>query len=173
MARCLSHLKKFNFQYHISINPNLEISYDNHIILISSPDPFWIELVRCSFSAIDGASWTTILPFFLYRLQVQYRFKGPFLSTAHIFLKFDGVPLPSMHVPSFLTRLRFLYFELLKLVPFVYYFSFLDWLWKLYCGLLLSCVRPNSLVIFLCLLLSRHHSTPLTNLPFTNILLPI
>ena len=105
--------------------------YNKFIVIIefsfvSSRDPLWLEQLRCLLSAIDGACEPLSSRSSSMGCRFKCWFKDLFLSSAHVFCKYDGDLLPSMHFFFFfLSSLRFLYFELLKLMPPFLFFRFI------------------------------------------------
>ena len=86
---------------------------------VSSSEPLVSELLRCSLSPIDGSRDPLCSsPSFLLDVPVS--------SSPPVLLKSVGGSLPYVHVCSFfLSSLRLLCFELLKLVPPFLFFFFL------------------------------------------------
>ena len=82
-------------------------------------------MLRYSLSIIDVACESLSSRSSLNGCKFKCPFKDLLLLSPHIFCKFVGVPLPSIHVSSFfLNSLRLLCFELLKLVPPFLFFRF-------------------------------------------------
>jgi hypothetical protein len=108
----------------LAYNLNNKLIVTINLSFVFSRYSLWLELLRCSFSAIDraGESLSSHSIFIGFRFKCQ--FKDSILPSPHVLCKSDGVPLLSMYYSSFFYFILLLYFELQKLVPPFLFFRF-------------------------------------------------